>query len=91
MKILSDNSIFLVLGVIRWIDYNFGYSCGIIIGIFLKISKNVLFYLLVRKYKLDIILVLIRYDVDFSDCELVLMNRKWLDLEEFKGILVDII
>lgn len=89
MDSLEDTKTYTVLSVIRWINYN-GETQGITMGNAFKLTNRNSIRLLAKKLKLDIGSALIRYSVESSECELVLMYREWLDISEFNSKLEDI-
>jgi len=89
MDSLEDTKTYTVLSVIRWINYN-GETQGITMGNAIKLTNRNSIRLLAKKLKLDIGSALIRYKVESSECELVLMYREWLDISEFNSKLEDI-
>lgn len=87
---LSDNTTYSLISVIRWINSETGFSDGIATGVSLKITKNVSSYLLSKKIRMSLFSSISRYGLSDSECELVLMSREWLNLDEFNGSLKDI-
>ena len=81
---LDDNKVYTLLSVIRWIDDETGNSKGITTGLSLKITKNTDIKLLEKKFMLEIISNKMKYGISEYDCELLLLNRVWYSVDEFK-------
>jgi len=81
---LSDKLTYSLLVVIRWINVETGYTDGITTSDSLKITKEVSPNILGQKLRLNIISGITRYGLDESDCELILMRKEWLNIDEFK-------
>ena len=80
---LEDNKTYTLLPVVRWIDDVTGLTRSISISESFKVTKFVDIDLIYEKLNDYIIKALYRYDLINSNIELVLMNRVWLDINDF--------
>lgn len=80
---LNESKTYTVLSVVRWSNYETGYTKGITMGKSFKITRENSGKILVKKIINEIIGVLSRYGIESSESELVLMYREWLDLSNF--------
>ena len=80
---LDDQKTYTFLPVFRWIDDITGFSRSITIADSMKLNKFVDIDLLADKLSDYIIKALYRYDVNNYNTELILMNRVWLDINDF--------
>ena len=80
----DDQKTYSVLPVIRWIDDISGVSRSITINESMKITKFVDINILLENLSDSIINSMYRYEVNNCNSELVLMNRVWLDINDFK-------
>ena len=80
---LDDNKTYSLLPVIRWIDHDSGVSRSITINDSIKITKLVDINILLENLYNSMIKSLYKYDVNNSNSEFVLMNRVWLELNDF--------
>ena len=86
LKYLSNldiNKTYTLLPVIRWID-DTGLTKSITISDSMKITKLVDSDLLADKLYISMNKALYRYEVIQNNSELILMNRHWLDINDFK-------
>jgi DNA polymerase type B, organellar and viral len=83
---LKDDKVYTVLSVIRWQNEN-GDTQGLTMEKSMKLTGKNSPRILASRLHLDLISAFTRYTLDDSECELVLMYREWLDINEFnKGI-----
>jgi hypothetical protein len=83
---LKEDKVYTVLSVIRWINEN-GETQGLTMENSTKITCKNSPVILACRLHLDLNSVFTKYTLEVSDCELVLMYREWLDINEFtKGI-----
>jgi hypothetical protein len=80
---LNESKTYTVLSVVRWSNYETGFTTGVTMGKSFKITRENSGKILVKKIRNEIIGVLSRYGIESSESELVLMYREWLDLSNF--------
>ena len=80
---LETNKTYTLLPVIRWINDETGFSNSITVSNSLKINKFVDKVLLAENISKSMRKSLHKYNLIQNNSEIVLMNRVWLDLNEF--------